>query len=92
MTGKSQTVAATMVGAVVGAMAGYMFFTDRGRALRRQLEPAIEDMARELVQFRGTLNRAFGVANEGWKVLNEALGEGASQTSRYGNPHQSTPF
>jgi hypothetical protein len=73
-------------------MAGYMFFTDRGRALRRQLEPAIEDIARELTQFRGTLNRAMGVANEGWNVLNEALGEGASQSTRYANPHQSTPF
>jgi hypothetical protein len=92
VTGKSQTVAATMVGAVIGGMAGYMFFTDRGRALRRQLEPAIEDIARELTQFRGTLNRAMGVANEGWKVLNDALGENASQSTRYANPHQSTPF
>jgi len=85
-------VAATMVGAVLGGMAGYMFFTERGRRLRREIEPAIEEMARELVQFRGTLNKALGVANEGWKVLNEALGEGASQSARYANPHQSTPF
>jgi hypothetical protein len=48
-------------------------------------------MAREIAQFRGTLNRAMGVANEGWKVLNEALGEGGSQ-ARYSSPHQSTPF
>jgi len=85
-------VAATMVGAVLGGMAGYMFFTERGRRLRREIEPAIEEMARELVQFRGTLNKALGVANEGWKVLNEALGEGASPAARYANPHQSTPF
>jgi gas vesicle protein len=91
VTEKSEAIAAAVVGAVVGAMAGYMFFTQRGRALRRQIEPVIEDMARELVQFRGTLNRAMGVANEGWKVLNEALGENASQ-ARYSSPHQSTPF
>ena len=45
MTQKSQAIAAAMVGGVVGAVAGYMFFTDQGRAWRRQLEPAIEDMA-----------------------------------------------
>ena len=91
MSQKSQAVAAAMVGGVLGAVAGYMFFTDQGRAWRRQLEPAIEDMARELAQFRGTLTRAMGVANEGWKVLNDALGERSGPT-HYPNPHQSTPF
>jgi gas vesicle protein len=91
VTEKSEAIAAAIVGAVVGGVAGYMFFTPRGRALRRQIEPVIEDMARELAQFRGTLNRAMGVANEGWKVLNEALGENTAQ-ARYSSPHQSTPF
>jgi hypothetical protein len=91
VTQKSQAIAAAVVGGVAGAVAGYMFFTEQGRSWRRQLEPAIEDMARELAQFRGTLTRAMGVANEGWKVLNEALGEN-SGSSRYAGPHQSTPF
>jgi hypothetical protein len=33
----------------------------------------------------------MGVASEGWKVLNEALGENTGQ-AHYSNPHQSTPF
>jgi hypothetical protein len=32
----------------------------------------------------------MGVANEGWKVLNEALAEGGS--GRMADPHQTTPF
>jgi hypothetical protein len=72
-------------------MAGYMFFTNKGRMLRRQFEPAIEDIARELASFRGTLNRAIGVASEGWKVVNDALGEGGAP-ARYSSPHQTTPF
>ena len=36
MTDKA--VAATLVGAVIGGLAGYFFFSERGRALRRQLE------------------------------------------------------
>jgi hypothetical protein len=83
-------IAAT-VGAVAGGIAGYMLFTDRGRELRRRLEPAIEDFARELVQLRSTINRAMGVASEGWGVLNETLGERSHGTT-YSAPRQTNPF
>ena len=87
-----RAVAATIVGAVIGGMAGYLFFTDRGRELRRQIEPALDDIARELNSFRGTVQRAAGVATEGWKLLNDALGEGGHQPSRYPGSHQTSPF
>lgn len=88
----SRAVAATVVGAVIGAMAGYLFFTDHGRALRRQIEPALDDFARELNQFRSTMNKAAGVASEAWKLLNEAIGEAGPPPSRYPTPHQTSPF
>ena len=87
----SRAMAATVVGAVIGGMAGYLFFTDHGRRLRRQLEPALEDFSRELMSFRATVQKAAGVANEGWKLLNDALGEGG-QTPRYPAAHQTSPF
>jgi hypothetical protein len=67
-----------------------MLFTDRGRELRRRLEPAIEDFARELTQLRGTVNRAMGIASEGWHVLNDALGDRAP--GNYPTPRQTNPF
>jgi gas vesicle protein len=88
----SRAVMATVVGAVVGGFAGYLFFTDHGRSLRRQFEPALDDIARELSQFRGTVHKAAGVANEGWKLLNEALGESTQPPTRYPTTHQSSPF
>jgi gas vesicle protein len=88
----SRAVMATVVGAVIGGAAGYLFFTDHGRALRRQLEPALEDFSRELISFRTTMQKAAGVASEGWKLLNEALGEGGPQPPRYPNAHQTSPF
>jgi gas vesicle protein len=84
--------AATVTGAVIGAAAGYLFFTDRGRALRRQFEPALDDIARELISFRATVQKAAGVANEGWKLLNEALGEPGQHPPRYPGTHQTSPF
>jgi len=83
---------ATLVGAVVGGVAGYLFFTDRGRELRRRIEPALDDFSRELNSFRGTIQHATGVANEGWKLLNEALGDNVQQPLKYPSAHQSSPF
>jgi hypothetical protein len=89
-----KVVTATLVGAVIGGLAGYLFFTDRGRELRRQIEPALDDIARELNSFRGTVQRAAGVASESWKLLNDALGEGGpqAQAPRYPGGHQTSPF
>ena len=79
----NRAVAATLVGAVVGGVAGYLFFTEQGRAMRRQLEPALDDFARELMSFRSTMQKAAGVASEGWKLVNDALGEGTAPPPRY---------
>jgi hypothetical protein len=69
-----------------------MFFTDRGRQMRRSFEPALEDLARELNSFRGTVSKAAGVAGEGWKLLNEAVGDASTTAHRLTNPHQTSPF
>jgi hypothetical protein len=84
-------VTATIAGAVIGGIAGYFLFTERGRALRRQLEPALDDCVRELNSFRHTVEKAAGVASEGWKLLNEAAGA-RSRNTRYPSAHQTSPF
>ena len=86
----SRALAATLVGAVVGGVAGYLFFTDHGRSVRRQIEPALDDFARELNSFRATVQKAGGVASEGWKLLNEALGDSAHGAKFPGR--QTSPF
>jgi hypothetical protein len=90
---KSRAVTATILGAVVGGVAGYLFFTDHGRSLRRQIEPALEDFSRELNSFRITVQKAAGVASEGWNLLNEALAEpGGRPSPRYAGARQTSPF
>lgn len=92
VTYNSRAMAATVAGAVLGAVAGYLFFTDDGRALRRRIEPALEDLASELSSFRHTVEKAAGVATEGWKLLSEALGEGGPPPPRFPSAHQTSPF
>ncbi len=71
----SQELAATIVGAVIGGVAAYLFFTERGRSVRRRIEPALENFSRELTTFRRTVENAAGAANDGWIMLNDALVE-----------------
>jgi hypothetical protein len=82
----------TCVGAAIGATAAYLFFTQGGRQLRRRLEPAIDDLSRELIQLRGTVAKAAAAAGEGWKLLNEAVGERPSATMPHAYPRQTNPF
>ena len=78
----SRAVAATIAGAVIGGAIGYLFFTERGRAARRQVGPALEHFSRELVSVRNTLRMAAEVAHEGWQLLTGALGDGGTPPPR----------
>jgi gas vesicle protein len=84
---------ATIMGAVIGGIAGYFFFTDRGRELRRRFEPALDDWARELNSSRLTIEKAAGIAQESWKLLTEATNAGSNnmRNMRYPSVNQ-TPF
>ena len=83
MNQRSQDYVVTVVGALLGAMAGYLFFTNRGRDLRRRIEPSVENFARELVSFKGAVARARDVASQGWRLMDEVVSE---------TNHQAKPF
>lgn len=59
------------MGALVGAFASYLFFTDRGQALRNRIGPALEDLQQEFGKFQGTIEQVGRVANEGMRVVQE---------------------
>ncbi len=91
MNDSERGLAAAVIGAVAGGIAGYLIFTDHGRNLRRRLEPALEDFAHELGELRGTVTRAMGVASQGWHVWNDAMGE-REQPAAFPPHRQSNPF
>jgi gas vesicle protein len=91
----SRAILASLVGAAVGGVVAYLFFTDHGKRLRRQIEPALEDLSRELNSFRATVQKAAGVANEGWKMVSDVVGDTSpSQTPaiRYPSGRPTSPF
>jgi hypothetical protein len=89
--GNSRELAAAIGAAVIGAVAGYLFLTERGRSVRRGIEPALEDLSREVMSFRNAVQKTAGVANECWKLFNDVLGEGGRPPERYPTGHMS-PF
>ena len=86
-----EIVAATLIGAAIGGIAGFLFFTDRGRSLRRQLEPTLDEFVRELNSFRGSVQRAADVAGDSWRLLTEMVREPAQPSHRYPGG-QTSPF
>ncbi len=71
MNEQSRVVVSAVVGALVGAAAGFLFFTERGRDLRERLEPAVDDLRREFGRFQRTLMKVGDMANEGMRVVEE---------------------
>ena len=69
MSERSVVVLSAIAGAALGGLTGFLFLTDRGRQLRLELEPRIEEFAREFVNLQGTVSRATSVAAEGWRMV-----------------------
>lgn len=89
MNDRNCILLSSLSGAVIGGFAGYLMFTESGRRVRRQLEPALDDFIREVQRLSTTVNRARNVASEGWRALNQVAGESGSTwnaTSRQQSP------
>jgi gas vesicle protein len=64
-------MAGAMVGALVGAAAAYLFFTERGREVRDRIEPMVDDLRSEFARFQRTFEKVGSMASEGMRVVNE---------------------
>jgi gas vesicle protein len=69
---RSVVVLGALAGAALGGLAGFLFLTERGRQLRRDLEPRLDEFAREIANLQGTVSRARSAAAEGWRTVTEA--------------------
>jgi len=66
---------ATLLGAAIGGLAGYLFLTESGRTLRQELEPKLDNVLAEIRRLRVAILKVKEAAREGQQSLNEVLGE-----------------
>ena len=94
MTERERACVATTVGAIAGAIASYLLFTQRGSELRRQMVPAFENLERELNHFKQTMATTGRMASQGWSFLNDVIGDTGTTSPRRAtsDPHQHVPF
>jgi hypothetical protein len=71
---RSRVLLATLMGAVVGGVWGWLYLTEGGRRIRDQIEPKLDDFISEVTRVRGTVEKARTAANEGWRSLSEMTG------------------
>lgn len=71
MNERTALLAGALVGAMTGACAAHLFFTERGRELRSRLDPMVDDLKREFARFQKTIEKVGEMANDGMRVVNE---------------------
>jgi len=71
---RSRVLMATLLGAVIGGVWGWLYMTENGRRVRDSIEPKLDDFIGELTRVRGTVEKARTAANEGWRSLHEMTG------------------
>ncbi|MGE5360559.1 MAG: YtxH domain-containing protein [Bacteroidales bacterium] len=95
MNERSRVMAASVAGAAIGGLIGFLYLTDRGRRMRDEFEPRLDDFVREIRKLRTTVSKAQAVADEGWRSLNELIGEhprGQWSGNKPAQGQQSSPF
>ena len=64
MDERSRVLMASLLGAVVGGIWGWLYMTENGRRIREQIEPKLDDFVSELTRVRGTVDKARSAAND----------------------------
>ncbi len=71
MNDRMTVVVGGLVGAVAGALAGYLLLTRHGEQVRRDLVPQLEEFLHRVKELQASVVQAKHVAAESWQTLQE---------------------
>jgi hypothetical protein len=63
------------LGALIGGAAGNLFLTERGRDVREQLEPRLDDVMGEVQRLGAAFDRTRRAVEEGWRSFNQLVSD-----------------
>ena len=75
MDERSRVLLSSLLGAAVGGVVGYLYLTETGRKVRKQIEPSLDAIVNELQRARDTGAKVREVVQEGQRTLNDLVGE-----------------
>ena len=81
MDERSQVLLSTILGAVAGAVVGGLYLTERGRRVRDQIEPTLDNFVSEIERVRGTVDKAREAARDGRQAFEDAMRVATSSDS-----------
>ena len=76
MSDRTRVIGATLVGALVGGVLGYLYMTRQGREIREAVEPRLDDLLAEVRRLRQTAGKLRAVVAEGRQSIDEVVGRG----------------
>ena len=82
---RSVVVLGAVVGAALGGLAGYLFLTDRGAAVRRDLVARMNALVHEVGDLQGAVGRARTLVADTLQAARDAAAHGWD-TARQGPP------
>jgi hypothetical protein len=83
---RSVVVLGAVVGAALGGLAGYLFLTEGGAAVRRDLVARMNALAHELSELQGAVGRARTLVADTLQAAREAAEEHGWDSSRQRSP------
>lgn len=82
MAERERVLLAALAGAAIGAAAGFLMLTSRGKIVREQFEPRLDEFLRNLERLKSSVHKARNVAEESWRSIQEILEETTPKASR----------
>jgi len=64
-----------LLGAAAGSAVGFLFFTERGRQVRADIGPRLNDLLDEARRLKGTVQSLRQSATDGWDAVREFAGD-----------------
>ncbi len=92
MSERARVVGATVAGAAIGGIIGYLFFTAGGRRFRGEIEPRLSEVSREIVRARDTVMKAYRALSDGQRSLDHRAVERAPWPEHEPPSDQDVPF
>jgi hypothetical protein len=78
-----------LAGAVLGGLAGFFLFTERGRRFRAELQPHLDEIAKEVQNLQEMAVRVKDTASDGWRQVESLVGDlGSPGATAPGEPRR----